>query len=119
MNLYRDIIISHYKHPKNRGKLEHFTHSAFKANPTCGDEIEMQILLENDQISDIKFHGKGCAISQAACSLMTDYLIGEPVSTAKELTYQDIVEMLGGGPISPARVKCAKLGLDVLSAALK
>lgn len=118
MNLYRDIIISHYKNPLNKGHLEHFTHEAFKANTTCGDEITMQILLEEGAIKEIKFNGKGCAISQASCSLLTDYLIGQSLTESLKINFDDILEMIGGGPISPARIKCAKLGLDVFKKAL-
>ncbi len=118
MSLYRDVILSHYKNPQNRGKLEHFTHQAEKANPTCGDEINMQILVEDDIIKDIRFDGKGCAISLASCSLLTDYLKGESLESVAELKFEDICEMLGTNEMSPGRIKCAILSLDVVKKAL-
>lgn len=118
MTLYRDVILSHYKNPQNKGVLEHFTHQANKANPTCGDEVEMQILVENEEIRDIKFNGQGCAISQAACSLLTDYLKGENIEDVKALNVEDVCKLLGVEQISPGRIKCATLCLDAVKKAL-
>lgn len=118
MTLYRDVILSHYKNPQNKGKLEQFTHHATKANPTCGDEISIQILTENNSIKDVKFDGQGCAISQAACSLLTDYLKGESIEDIQSLDVKDINTMLGVEQMSPGRMKCATLCLDAVKKAL-
>lgn len=118
MTLYRDVILSHYKNPQNKGELANFTHQASKSNVTCGDEITMQILVKNDTVADVRFSGKGCAISQASCSLLTDYVKGEKVEDIKALELADIITLLGGEQISPGRIKCATLGLEVLKKAL-
>lgn len=118
MTLYRDVILSHYKNPQNKGELETFTHQATQSNPTCGDEITMQVFVEEGQVKEVRFSGKGCAISQASCSLLTDYIKGENIESIQALNLPDIVTLLGGEQISPGRIKCATLGLDVLKKAL-
>jgi nitrogen fixation NifU-like protein len=122
MDLYRDIILDHYKHPRNFGTLEKFDTSASVANATCGDKIRMDILFgvnkKGEQIiKDIKFSGVGCAISQASSSMLTEYVKGKTMSAVKDVNTQMVIGMVGGH-LTPSRVKCATLPLEVLTSAL-
>jgi nitrogen fixation NifU-like protein len=118
-NLYRDFILEHYKNPHNKGHLDpHDLHFA-DSNPTCGDEMSMTIVLDGAKqaIADVAFDGRGCAISQASASILTDELRGK---TLDEITAMDPKELLDelGVPIGPARLKCALLSYKVLQGAV-
>lgn len=116
-SLYREVILDHSKHPRNKGTLDPHDYSYEDVNPLCGDEIRIDVRVENDIVSEIKFSGRGCAISQAAASMLTELALGQPVAEVKAITKEDILEELGV-PIGPARMKCALLGLKVLKAGL-
>lgn len=118
LNLYTEIILDLYKNPLNKGILENPTHEFFKNNPLCGDEIKIQLIIENDKIKEIKFNGTGCAISQASASLLTEKIKRMSIENIKNLNKDDILEMLHI-PISQPRLKCALLSLDVLRGALE
>ncbi|MFN4212782.1 MAG: Fe-S cluster assembly sulfur transfer protein SufU, partial [Microgenomates group bacterium] len=77
MSLYQEIILEHYRHPKNYGQIKNPSKKIKITNPLCGDEIEMMIKLKGDKIGEIKFQGQGCAISQAAASMLTEYCLGK------------------------------------------
>lgn len=111
-NMYTEVILDYYRYPRNYGRLEGANASARDLNPLCGDEIEIYAKIDNDKIVDIKFSGKGCAISQAAASMLTEFLKGKPVEEIKRLGKDDVLEMLGI-EISAVRIKCALLGLKV------
>ncbi len=118
-NLYRDFILEHYREPHNRGTLDpHDLHFA-DSNPTCGDEMSMTLRLDDakELVVDVAFDGRGCAISQASASIMTDELRGKSLVELRELDPKDVIENLGV-PIGPARLKCALLGYKVLQGAV-
>jgi nitrogen fixation protein NifU and related proteins len=116
-NLYREVILDHYKNPRNKGTLEPADFSYEDTNPLCGDEIRIDLRVEGDRVSDIKFSGRGCAISQAAASILTEMVANQPLDEVKALTKDDLLDELGV-PIGPARMKCALLGLKVLKAGI-
>lgn len=110
--MYDEIILDYYRHPKNFGKLENPDVSAKDVNISCGDEIEMQLAIKNGIIKQIAFCGKGCAISQAATSMLTEHVQNMPLENAAQLKKETILELLSI-PISPVRLKCALLGFKV------
>jgi len=114
-DIYRELILDYYRNPRNFGKLEKFDIDARDTNPLCGDEVEIQIRVgEGKEIEDIKFVGKGCAISQASASMLTELAKGKKLDWVKEVTKDDIFKMLGNPDLGPSRVKCALLGMKVL-----
>ena len=118
-NLYRDFILEHYRSPHNRGVLDpHDLHFA-DSNPTCGDELSMTIRLDGskERVVDVAHDGRGCAISQASASIMTDELRGMTLDDVRDMDARGVVEALGV-PIGPARLKCALLGYKVLQGAV-
>jgi nitrogen fixation NifU-like protein len=116
-DLYRDYILEHYRRPHNFGVLEEPTARYEGANPLCGDRITMMLGIRDGVVADVAFTGRGCAISQASASLLTDEVKGKPVDEVAKLTSQDLLDLLGI-EISPARLKCALLSLDTLEHAL-
>lgn len=116
-DIYREVILDHSKRPRNKGVLEHPDFTFEDTNPLCGDEIRFDLAVEGDRVSAVRFSGRGCAISQAAASMLTEMVDGQPLDEVKALTKDDILDELGV-PISPARLKCALLGLKVMKAAL-
>ena len=117
MDLYAEIILDHYRNPHHYGKLEKSTFSAKDSNPLCGDSIQMDLLVDTDgSIKDVGFVGKGCAISQASASMLTDELINKSLPEAVQMTNEDMYNLVGV-PLTPARVKCALLSLYVLKKA--
>ena len=110
---YREYIIDHYKNPRNYGRLEHPDISHEENNPLCGDVVGMDFRVKEGVIDDIRFHGRGCAISQASASLLTERLKGMSLDEAKKIGKDDVIGELGI-EISPARIKCALLSLKVL-----
>jgi len=138
--LYQDIILDHGRRPRNFRSIEHPTHFAHGHNPLCGDRVTVYLTLEGDRIADLSFQGRGCAISTAAASLMTEVLKGKTVEEARALFAQFHARVTGGEPSElpkplaeeaerlepltgvkayPARVKCATLSWHALEAALK
>lgn len=133
LDLYQDLIIDHYRSPKNYGELAEKSHCARGHNPLCGDVIDLDLLVVNDVITAIGFYGDGCAISKASASLMTQSIKGKSLSLAFEL-FNSFHQMLLGendgvnlGKLAvlkgvrqfPVRVKCATLCWHTLNAALK
>ncbi len=117
-DLYRDEILEHYRQPHNFGVLEAPDAVHEGNNPLCGDRITMMLALgEDGTVRDVAFSGRGCAISQASASLLTDEIRGRPLADVEALSRQDILDLLGI-EISPARLKCALLSLDTLHHAL-
>ncbi len=139
--LYQDIILDHGRHPRNFRVIEQPTHFAQGYNPLCGDRVTVYLALDGDRITDVSFQGRGCAISTAAASLMTEVLKGKTIGEARALFAQfhsrvtggeapdelaepliedmDRLEPLTGVKAYPARVKCATLSWHALEAALK
>jgi len=119
-NLYRDFILEHYRSPHNKGVLDpHDLHFA-DSNPTCGDEMSMTLRLDagKDRIADVAFDGRGCAISQASASILTDGLRGQSLDEIRALDPKELLDELGV-PIGPARLKCALLSYKVLQGAVQ
>lgn len=116
-DLYRENILEHYKHPHNYGELDSATIVQEEHNPLCGDQLTLYLLVDGDTIKDVRFKGKGCAISQAAASMLTSEIIGKSTDFAKNLDKEFVLELLGI-PIGPVRLKCALLSLKTLKAGL-
>ena len=136
--LYQDVILDHSKHPRHFGPLPEATHHAEGHNPLCGDRVKINLILDaNDKIDAIKFEGKGCAISQASASMMTDMVVGRTVAEAEKLMGgflhlvkgEDATELKGddreqldvmaGVSAFPMRVKCATLAWHTMKSALE
>jgi nitrogen fixation protein NifU and related proteins len=117
-DLYRDYILEHYRRPHNFGVIEDPSASYEGANPLCGDRITMMLGVRDGKVDRVGFTGRGCAISQASASLLTDEVKGKPLSEVAALSGDDVLDLLGID-ISPARLKCAMLSLDTLQHALE
>jgi nitrogen fixation NifU-like protein len=135
-SLYQQLILEHYRNPRNKAELEEKTVEIHLANPVCGDEIRLQLRIEDDRIADAKFVGQGCSISQAAVSMMTTLLKGRSLTDADGLAKRFTQMMHGdqdaakdkalgdlralqGVSKFPVRIKCALIGFDALQEALK
>jgi nitrogen fixation NifU-like protein len=116
-DLYREVILDHNRNPRNKGTLDPADFSYEDTNPLCGDEIRIDLRVVDDRVAEIRFSGRGCAISQASASILTEMVDGRPLDEIKALTKDDLLEELGI-PLSPARLKCALLGLKVLKAGI-
>lgn len=112
-DMYADIILDYYRNPRNYGSITDAEIKAKDFNPLCGDEIEINIKVNGSAIKDIKFCGKGCAISQAAASMLTEMVMGKKLEDITKLGKQDVLDTLSI-PISAVRLKCALLSLKVL-----
>lgn len=117
-DLYREIIIDHYKNPQHKGRLDKSNFSFEDENPLCGDYLQIELKVdENQNVVEAKFDGHGCAISISAADLLLDSIIGKSIEDLKKLKKQDILDLLGI-ELSPVRLKCALLSLKVLKGAV-
>ena len=118
-NLYRDFILEHYRNPHNRGQLEQHDLQFADSNPTCGDELSISIRLDEagERVLDVAHDGRGCAVSQASASILTDELRGMSLDEVRAIDPRHVVDSLGV-PIGPARLKCALLPYKVLQGAV-
>ena len=116
-DLYRDYILEHYRRPHNFGVLDNPTASYEGSNPLCGDRITLQIGVRDGVVDRVGFTGRGCAISQASASLLTDDVRGKPVAEVAAYRADELLDLLGI-EISPARLKCAMLSLETLQRAV-
>jgi nitrogen fixation NifU-like protein len=117
-DLYRELILDHYKSPRNHGTLDPADARAEGQNPLCGDEISITVNFDGgDTIRSIRFEGRGCAISQAATSMLTELVQGRTAEEVAAMPKEELLEELGI-PLTPVRLKCALLGLGVLKVAL-
>jgi len=115
-DIYKDIILDYYRNPRNFGDLTDPNVRAKDSNPLCGDIIEMQLKINDGKVEDIRFKGKGCAISQASASMLTEVAKGKTLDQVKAMDKSDVLQLLGIDP-GPTRIKCALLGLKVLKLA--
>lgn len=116
-DMYKEYILQHYRRPRNYGTLEDADVIHEDDNPLCGDRVRVAVKIEDDRITDIRFQGKGCAISQASASIMTDKVKGKTLDEVKAIDTEEVLGWLRI-PVSPMRVKCAMLGVKVLQAGI-
>jgi nitrogen fixation NifU-like protein len=116
-SLYREVILDHYKNPRGHGVISEPDAQAEGQNPLCGDEVSIAVEFEGDMIADVKFQGRGCAISQAATSMLMDMVKGRTAQEVASMSRDELLEEVGI-PLTPVRLKCALLGLGVLKVAL-
>jgi nitrogen fixation protein NifU and related proteins len=116
-SLYREVILDHYKNPRGHGVIADADVEAEGQNPLCGDEVSIAVSFEGDTIADVKFQGRGCAISQAATSMLMDMVKGRTAQEVATMSRDELLEEVGI-PLTPVRLKCALLGLGVLKLAL-
>ena len=117
--MYREVILDHYKNPRGHGVLDPNDVVAEGQNPLCGDEVTISVRFaaDGETIDDVGFEGRGCAISQAATSMLTEMVKGRKASEVAELPKEELLDEIGI-PLTPIRLKCAILGLGVLKVAL-
>lgn len=115
--LYKELIMEHAQHPLHIGKIENPDRYGEEVNPTCGDEIHLYLKLEDGKVGEVKHDSKGCAISQASVSMLTEKLQGMSEEEMKQLKKEDVLEMLGV-PVGTMRLRCALLSLETLRNAL-
>jgi nitrogen fixation NifU-like protein len=115
--LYREVILDHYKNPRGHGVIEGADAQAEGQNPLCGDEVAIFVALDGDKIEDVRFRGRGCAISQAATSMLVEMVRGRSVDEVASMPRDELLDEVGI-PLTPVRLKCALLGLGVLKVAL-
>lgn len=116
-DFYKEYILDHYRNPRNFGHLEKADAAAEDLNPLCGDKIRFELELDDEgRVKDVRFSGKGCAISQASASMLSESIKGQKLEDVAKMTREEVLENVGIG-ISPARLKCALLGLKVLKSA--
>jgi nitrogen fixation NifU-like protein len=115
--LYREVILDHYKNPRSHGLLAAADVQAEGQNPLCGDEVTVSLRFEGDTISEVGFEGRGCAISQAATSMLTELVQGKTADEVARMPKEELLDEIGI-PLTPVRLKCAILGLGVLKVAL-
>lgn len=118
MSIYGDIILEHYRNPRNRGKLERSTNTANAFNPLCGDRIELDLLIKDGKITEVLFRGQGCAISQASASMLTEYVKAKRLKDLINLDKNFMISLVGI-ELGPTRLKCLLLSLEALHKALK
>lgn len=116
--MYKEIILDYYKNPRNRGTMESPQATARDSNPLCGDVVEMQLKFANGKVSDIKFNGDGCAISQASASMLTEMVMGKSIEEVRQIDKTALLENLGSPNLGAVRIKCALLSLKVMKTAL-
>lgn len=116
-NIYQEIILDHSRNPRNHGTLEQPTHQAKALNASCGDKLQMDMIVKDDIIEEVHFSGVGCAISQASASLLTESIKGKSVSSALALEPKDVLTLLGV-TLSPSRIKCGLLSLETVKKTL-
>ncbi|MDQ6695615.1 MAG: SUF system NifU family Fe-S cluster assembly protein [Chloroflexota bacterium] len=115
--IYKEEILDHYKNPRNYGKIEKPSIHVEANNPLCGDRLQMDLLLEDGIVKDVRFEGRGCAISQASASMLTEEMLGRSLADLAGTTRQDVLDNLGI-VVSYARLKCALLSLGMLRQAV-
>lgn len=116
-SIYREIILDHSRNPHHKGRLDPADVSHEEVNPLCGDEIRVEARITDGVLTEVVFDGRGCAVSQASASILMDMVHGRPVAEVLAISREDLLDELGI-PVSPARMKCALLGLKTLKVGL-
>ena len=116
-SLYREVILDHYKNPRGHGVIDGADAEAEGQNPLCGDEVSIAVAFDGNTIADVKFQGRGCAISQAATTMLMDMVKGRSAEEVASMSREELLDEVGI-PLTPVRLKCALLGLGVLKLAL-
>jgi nitrogen fixation protein NifU and related proteins len=117
-DMYKEIILDYYKNPRNRGTIPSPDATAKDSNPLCGDVVEMQLKFSDGKVSDIKFNGDGCAISQASASMLTELVMGKTIDEVRKIDKTVLLENLGSPNLGAVRIKCALLPLKVMKTAI-
>lgn len=117
MDLYHEEILEHYRHPHNHGTVPNATITRTERNSSCGDELTFTFNVQDDVVHDVQFEGQGCAISQAAASMLTDELKGKTVEQITALQKEDLLNIIGNIELGPTRLKCALLSLQAVTGA--
>ncbi len=117
IDLYAEELISHYEHPHNKGRIDGADAELHEYNPTCGDDITVYVRVRDGRIDDVKFDGRGCAISVGCASMLTDYARGKELKDVEAMGFDTVVKLLGINP-GPARAKCATISLKALKGAI-
>lgn len=118
MDLYREQLLDHYRHPRGVGLKQDGGVTAAGHNPLCGDRVTIQVEIEHEKIKAMRFEGHGCVISQAAASLLSENIVGKTIGETQALGISNIQKLLGV-PLPPTRIKCGLLALETLQMALK
>ncbi len=117
MDIYKEVILDHYKNPRNFGKMKNSQATVSVSNPLCGDAVDMELAIKNDAIHDIAFTGQGCAIAVASASLLTEYAKKKNIHDLRKLDSSFMLELLSV-ELSPNRLKCALVSLEALQKAI-
>ena len=115
--MYTEVILDYYRHPRNKGKIENPDAKFKDWNPLCGDEVEVYLKLNGKTIKEAKFSGNGCAISQAATSMLLEYIENKPIAEFEKMTNEEVLGLLGI-TVTPVRTKCALLGFNAIKKAI-
>jgi len=117
-DIYHEMIVDYSRNPINYGEIENHDVTFHDSNPLCGDSIDIDIKIDEDKVTDIKFHGKGCAICMACSSVLTEITKGKTIDEARAIEKNDVLSELGLEHLQAVRIKCALLSLKVLKSAL-
>ena len=117
-DIYHEMIIDYSRNPINYGKIEDHDVTFHDSNPLCGDSIDIDMKFDDNKVSDIKFHGKGCAICMACSSVLTEIVKGKEIDEVRNISKHDVLSELGLEHLQAVRIKCALLSLKVLKSAL-
>lgn len=115
--MYHEEILEHYRHPHNQGEIKDADITQKELNPTCGDQLTFYLALKDGKVSEVKWNGEGCAISQAAASMLTDEIEGLSIEEIAKLQKEDVLDLLGI-ELGPTRLKCALLSLQGITNAI-
>ena len=117
-DIYHEMIVDYSRNPINYGKIENHDVTFHDSNPLCGDSIDIDMKIDDSRVTDIKFHGKGCAICMACSSVLTEITKGKSIDEARAIEKNDVLSELGLEHLQAVRIKCALLSLKVLKSAL-
>ena len=117
-DIYHEMIVDYSRNPINYGKIENHDVTFHDSNPLCGDSIDIDMKIDDSKVTDIKFHGKGCAICMACSSVLTEITKGKSIDEARSIEKHDVLSELGLEHLQAVRIKCALLSLKVLKSAL-